>query len=248
MVSPLSLGAPLVPPAAPLAPAVLGAPVAAPAVPAAPSAPQEPAVPRRARRVTHRPLAPLLDGFAPLVPGERRLLTPAAPVVMANRVQSGVGALRLEVLAPTGRLVVGCVLDGTQSVILGPGPVHGPGTARPFVSVSGLVATLDLAQIRSLTRFVVLLRDPPPGGALLVVSAGTSRLEVALEPGAQGGSWVALTGHVVRGALVLRAEHEVLDGGLREATAAHGYDQLVWHGTDSLLNSTTQPEGRTPWQ
>lgn len=225
-------------------------PTPAPAL-AAPAvvAPARPAGAASSGARVHRALPALPDGFAPLVPGERRQLTPATPVVLANRVQSGVGALGLEVLAPpTGRLVIGFELDGTQGLVLGPGPAHGPGTARPLVSVSGSSATLDLAQVRALSRFVVLLRDPPTGGALLAVTVGSSRLEVALAPGAQGGTWVALTGHVVRGALVLRAEHEVLDGGLREATAAHGYDQLVWHGTDSLLNSTTQPEGRTPWQ
>lgn len=202
----------------------------------APTAPPAPS-PKPRPPVDRTPLPALLPGLARVGPGERRVLTPEAPVVMLNRVQSGVGALRLDVVSPHPlRLAVVFAFDGRESILCGPGPVHGPDLRRPAVSLLGdTSASLDLGRVRSLGRFLLLLQAHVYGGALVVSTFGGSRLEVPLPEEPAYGTLALVSGYVVRGALVVRAEVDRVEGGLREAARAHGYDELGWLDANTPL-------------
>ena len=57
---------------------------------------------------------------------------------------------------------------------------------------------------------------------------GGSRVDAPLPSVAAGSSAVLLSGYVVEGELVLRAEGRVVVGGPARASAAYGYDALRW--------------------
>jgi len=195
------------------------------------------------------PLPPLLRGLPGVGQGERLLLAADAPVVQLTRVQTGVGGLRGELhTAVDASVVVAYELaDRTQGVVRDSHP-YGPDDRRPVVHLAGPRFTVDLRQARALRRFVVVVRPADPAGVavegvLVVTTTGGSRLEVPLDPSDAGRtgaatdrtSTVALTGHLVRGALVLRAEHARQVRPLRDALAAYGYRRLSWRDADTVL-------------
>ncbi|MGC5167426.1 hypothetical protein [Luteimicrobium sp. DT211] len=194
------------------------------------------------------PLPPLLAGLPGVGQGERLLLARDAPVVQLTRVQSGVGGLRGELhTAVDASVVVAYELaDRTQGVVREAHP-YGPDERRPVVHLAGTRFTVDLRQARELRRFVVVVRPAEPAaaveGVLVVTTTGGSRLEIPLDPSDAGPSGpdpgrtstVALTGHLVRGALVLRAEHARQVRPLRDALAAYGYRRLSWRDADTVL-------------
>lgn len=187
----------------------------------------------------HDPLAPLLPDIPRIAPGERRVLGPGSPVVMLNRVQSGVGALRIEVASGHElRLAMAYVWDSVPGIVCGPGTVHGPDAAHPVVSLIGEAgASIDLGNIGLLDRFLLLLQAHQYGGTLVATTVGGSRLEIPLPEGPAVGTLALLSGYRVRGALILRAEVDQVAGGLREAVRAYGYDQIGWLDTNTPLST-----------
>jgi hypothetical protein len=184
--------------------------------------------------------------------GERRVLDANDPVVQLGRVPSGVGGLVGELHGPQeATLAVVYELErGLAGVVRGTG--QAPDGLRPVVFVARSRFTLDLRQVGALRRFLVLARasDGPLDGTLVVRPAGAARIEVPLAPvtaspgvtGAPstsvpgGPGWsVLLSGHVVRGSIVLRAERAVVAGGLRDVAAAYGYGSLTWRDADTVL-------------
>jgi len=228
------------------------APAPAPVAPAPPAVVLDLAPPAGATAPAHAdrtPLPPLLRGLPGVGQGERRLLAAGAPVVQLTRVQSGVGGLRGELhTADDASVVVAYELaDRTQGVVRDSHP-YGPDDRRPVVHLAGPRFTVDLRQARALRRFVVVVRPAattggPVEGVLVVTTTGGSRLEVPLDPSDAGHagpdprrtSTVALTGYLVRGALVLRAEHTRQVRPLRDALAAYGYRRLSWRDADTVL-------------
>jgi len=229
------------------------APAAGPDLPvAAPSLALDLAPPAGATppaRPGRTPLPPLLRGLPGVGQGERRLLSADAPVVQLTRVQTGVGGLRGELhTAVDASVVVAYELaDRTQGVVRDSQP-YGPDDRRPVVHLAGPRFTVDLRQARALRRFVVVVRPADPAGpavegVLVLTTTGGSRLEIPLDPSDAGRtgtaadrtSTVALTGHLVRGALVLRAEHARQVRPLRDALAAYGYRGLSWRDADTVL-------------
>ncbi|GII99923.1 hypothetical protein CLV28_3001 [Sediminihabitans luteus] len=183
----------------------------------------------------HRALPPLLRGFPGVRGAERRVLTPDAPVVMLDRVQSGVGPLRVALASSTPMgMAVAYELDGHEGLLRGPVGGYAPSHHRPVVSLSGTTLDVDLGHVRGLSRFLVMLRAVTFDGTLVVTTLGGARIEVPLaHDGDPGEDLVALSGYVVRGALTLRAEMDVQDDGLRGATAAYGYDEITWRDRDT---------------
>lgn len=194
------------------------------------------------------PLPPLLPGFRPVAPGERIVLDDDTPVVQLSRVQSGVGGLRVafETALPAAVAIL-YELRGGQGALRGPDAGFAPDHRRPVVSLSGLAVQLDLRQVRALGRFLVAVRAPRVDGVLVVETAGGARLEVPLRTddgdrrpssGAGGSApdLVALSGYRVRGALVLRAEDQLVTGGLRAVATAYGYRELTWRDPDTPLD------------
>ena len=171
------------------------------------------------------------------------LLTQHAPTVTLNRVQSGVGVLRIEAAcAPSvGDLRLGCAYQlnsGVTSVVQhASGVKAGPaGTQQPLI-IGGRgqyeAITLDLVQVRDLDRLVIYAFSGSDsalrwGGTLVVTTFGQDRIKVALDHPPSTGVVVLLSVFNVAGELVIRSEAEHVPGSLRDACVAFGFDQIAW--------------------
>jgi uncharacterized protein involved in tellurium resistance len=175
--------------------------------------------------------------------GERTLLTPSSPTVTLNRLQSGVGVLSIDAACSpaVGDLRIGAayqLTDGHSSVLSRSGSI----TTAPRNSRRPVIAArreeyerllVDLRQSRKLERLVVYGFSESGaelkwGGTLLVRTAGGARVEIPLDQPASARVVVLLSIYNVRGEFVLRAELESIDGGIRNAVQAYGFDRITW--------------------
>jgi len=175
--------------------------------------------------------------------GQRVILTVSDPTVTLTRMQSAIGTLRFEaaVSREVGDLQLGCAyqLGSGLSSVLTPDGDHRlapPGSRRP-VLLSGHdefgTVDVDLRQSRDLRRLAVYAysasRAPLRwGGTLLVETFGGARIELPLESLQGGDVAVLMSLYNVRGEFVLRAEMQTLNGDVREACRAYGYDRITW--------------------
>lgn len=172
-----------------------------------------------------------------------RVLDADHPTVTLTRLQSGVGALTVSAAVSTavGDARLGCAyaLTGDRSSLvqaaseLSQGPA---GTRRPVI-VAGRdrfeTLTVDLAQVRDVERFVVYLYSPIRqslswGGAVVVETFAGHRIEIPISRPASTGVLVSLSVYNVDGELVLRNEDTLVDGPVRSAAAAFGFDRISW--------------------
>lgn len=174
--------------------------------------------------------------------GQRRILTVAEPTVTLSRLQSGIGTLRFEAACSdeVGDLRLGAayqLASGLSSTVALPRRRLGPPDSRRPVLVAGQdrFATLavDLRQCRELRRLAILAfsesRSPLHwGGTLVAETFGGARIEVPLETLRGGQVAVLMSLYNVRGEFVLRAEMQTLDGDVREACRAYGYERITW--------------------
>jgi uncharacterized protein involved in tellurium resistance len=199
-----------------------------------------PAVPPRPAAVpTSRPVRPVPRTRS----GERTQLTPKAPTVTLNRLQSGIGVLSVEAACSdaVGDLRIGCayeLADGHTSTVQRAG---GSSTA-PKDSRRPIIAgrrdqferlMLDLRQSRQLERLVVygFSESGAPlrwGGTLIVTTAGGARIELPLDRPPSAGVTVFLSIYNVRGEFVIRAEMEIIAGSVRDAVKAYGFNRISW--------------------
>jgi hypothetical protein len=175
--------------------------------------------------------------------GQRVILTVSDPTVTLTRMQSAIGTLRFEaaVSREVGDLQLGCAyqLRSGLSSVLTPDGDHRlapPGSRRP-VLVSGHdefgTVDVDLRQSPDLRRLAVYAysasRAPLRwGGTLIVQTFGGARIELPLESLQGGDVAVLMSLYNVRGEFVLRAEMQTLNGDVREACRAYGYDRITW--------------------
>jgi uncharacterized protein involved in tellurium resistance len=176
--------------------------------------------------------------------GRRVILTVSVPTVTLTRLQSAIGTLRFEaaVSSEVGDLQLGCAYrlrSGLSSVLQPDGDhrVAPPGSRRP-VLVAGRddgfgTVEVDLRQSRDLDRLVLYAfsasRAPLRwGGTLVVETFGKARIELPLESLQGGDVAVLMSLYNVRGEFVLRAEMQTLNGDVREACRAYGYDRITW--------------------
>ena len=218
-------------PAAPAAGAAsldLSRPVGGPA----PAAPSPPAAPRRVARPLPRARS-----------GERTLLTPKAPTITLNRLQSGIGVLTIEAACSpaVGDLRIGAayeLADGHSSLVSRVGGLTtGPRSSRRPVIVARAEQyerlVIDLRQSRQLDRLVVYGFSESGGqlnwgGTLVLQTVGGARVELPLDRPASGGVTVLLSIYNVRGEFVVRAEMENIAGSIRTAVQAYGFDRISW--------------------
>jgi len=199
-------------------------------------APTSAHAPQQRRRVDQRVRA-----------GERVILTPTDPTVTLTALQSGIGSLTIEAAtsAEVGDLRLGCAyefdtgtstpLEMTMQMTQG-NRLAPPHSKRPVLLGSRdrfEKIAIDLRQCRSLHRLVVYAfsearRPLDWGGTLIVTTFGGGRVEVPLESLQGGQIAVLMSIHQVRGELVLRAEMQALNGDVREAARAYGYDRITW--------------------
>jgi hypothetical protein len=158
-------------------------------------------------------------------------------------VQSGVGSLTIEAACSpaVGDLRLGCAYELTSGLTSLVQPDGGPTTAPPTGRRPVLAASheqfetlrIDLRRSRELRRLVVLAYSGSGaelswGGTLIVRTFGGTRVEVPLARDPASGVLVALSLYAVDGEYVLRAEDELVPGGLREACTAYGFDAITW--------------------
>lgn len=178
-----------------------------------------------------------------MAPGSRTILTPRAPTVTLNRVQSGVGTLTVEaVCSPAvGDVRLGALYqlaDRTTSIVqhstgLSTAP---PGSRRPVITgARGEFdrLTVDLRQSRSLDRLLVYAFSESGGelfwgGTLVTTTFGGARIELPLDLGTHRGPIGLLSLYNVDGEFVLRAESEKVTGAAREVASLFGYDRITW--------------------
>ncbi len=171
---------------------------------------------------------------------ERRVLGVADRVVHLTRIQSAVGRLRVEPALGAGEHVdLGCALetaDRQESIVLGTLNRQGPDPRRPMVRCGGHGVEVDLRRIHSLSRLlIVAVGGRLPGGTLVISTYGGSRMEIPLRNGPTLGAQALLTGYVVQGRLVLRAELDPFSGTLQQVCGAYGYTELTWRDPGTPL-------------
>jgi hypothetical protein len=184
-------------------------------------------------------------GYTPgqVLAGSPTVLVPDSPTVALTAVQSGIGALTVHAVCGdgVGDLRLACAYElhtGLSSII---SDVSGlriapAGSRRPVVLAGRAryeTLTVDLRQVTDLRRLVVVAFTPsgavvPWGGALVVETLGGARVDVPLDHAPSAGVLVALSVLNVSGRLVLRAEHELVAGTLRDACTAYGFDRITW--------------------
>jgi uncharacterized protein involved in tellurium resistance len=207
--------------------------------------PRPPAPPRP--RVPALPPPPRVDST-----GTARL-TPRSPTVTLDRLQSGVGALKLSLVkAPgAGDLSLGCAYqftDGGQGVVQRLGgalsaPVAAPSPLlRLDAGPAAETLLVDLRRVRSLRRLLLYGYSPAGSvvswdGAVIVETYGGARVEAPVDAAPSAGTMALLTVYVVDGEAVLRAEMEPFPGPAEQATRGYGYD-LLW------LDGRVPPGGR----
>jgi hypothetical protein len=175
--------------------------------------------------------------------GSRLVLTVAEPTVTLTRLQSAIGTLTFEAACSdeVGDLRIGAAYQlrsgpSTTIQLTGGNRLAPPRSRRPLMIAThdrfGAIA-LDLRQSRDLERlglyaFSESRRPLNWGGTLVVETFGKARIELPLES-LQGGDVAMLMSlYNVRGEFVLRAEMQALNGGVREACRAYGYDRITW--------------------
>ncbi|RNI19020.1 hypothetical protein [Flexivirga caeni] len=176
-------------------------------------------------------------GLPTINAGERRPMTENEPVVELTRMQSAAGGLDAKVaVSNPSEVILGLVFetgDSRESLVLPGLSQQGPDPRRPIfrATTSGVAVNLRrITDIHRLVLFAVPTRPSKqlPGGTVTVTTYGESRLEIPLVAGPTLGAQALLTGYVVEGRLVLRAEHDPYSGTLQQICAAYGYREISW--------------------
>ena len=169
--------------------------------------------------------------------GERRLLTEREPVVLLQRLQSAAGGLDVRVAVPNpSEVVLGCVFetsDRRESLVLPGLSQQGPDPRSPIFRATSNGVVVNLRHIARIHRFLVFAvptrpSRQMPAGTVTATTYGHSRMELPLEGGPSLGANALLSGHVVEGRLVLRAEYDPYSGTLEQVCTAYGYRELSW--------------------
>jgi hypothetical protein len=92
---------------------------------------------------------------------------------------------------------------------------------------------VDLRRCRELRRLAVYALAPSRqpltwSGTLVVTTFGGGRIDLPLEALRPGATAVLLSVYNVAGEFVVRAEMEAVEGSLRDAARAYGYDRITW--------------------
>jgi uncharacterized protein involved in tellurium resistance len=175
--------------------------------------------------------------------GARTILTVAEPTVTLTRLQSAIGTLHFEAACSdeVGDLRIGAAYQlrsGQSSTVqlTGGNRLAPPRSRRPIlISAHERFGTIsvDLRQSRELERLAIYAFSESRtalswGGSLIVETFGKARIELPLDSLQGGDVAVLMSLYNVRGEFVLRAEMQALNGGVREACRAYGYDRITW--------------------
>ncbi len=176
-------------------------------------------------------------GLPTIEEGERRILTVDDPVVHLTRMQSSAGGLEIQAFTPApNQLLLGCAFetsDQLESIVLPGLHPQGPDPRSPIFRSTPQGVSVNLRAVTQIARFFVIGLPQTgnrsmPGGTLVLTTYGGSRMEVVLDTSATYGAKALLTGYVVEGRIVLRAEHDPFSGTLQQVAGVYGYDQMTW--------------------
>ena len=176
-------------------------------------------------------------GLPTIEEGERRILTVDDPVVHLTRMQSSAGGLEIQAFTPApNQLLLGCAFetsDQLESIVLPGLHPQGPDPRSPIFRSTPQGVSINLRAVKQIARFFVIGLPQTgnrsmPGGTLVLTTYGGSRMEVVLDTSATYGTKALLTGYVVEGRIVLRAEHDPFSGTLQQVAGVYGYDQMTW--------------------
>jgi uncharacterized protein involved in tellurium resistance len=171
------------------------------------------------------------------------LLSPKAPTVTLNRLQTGIGTMSFDGAwsEAVGDLRLGCAYQlrsGLSSTVqLASGNRFGPPKSRRPVIVGHRdefeQISIDLRQCQDLERLVIYgfsVSGAPIrwGGTLIVTTFGRDRIELPIEFQPSGGTVVFMSLYNVKGEFVIRAEMEIVTGEIRDACRAYGFDRITW--------------------
>lgn len=158
-------------------------------------------------------------------------------MVHLTRTQSAAGALEFTTAtAQQKQLLLGCAfetMDHSESMVLPGLHPQGPDPQSPIFRATPAGATINLRAITAVRRFFVIglpqtANRSMPGGTLVLQTYGGARLEVVMDTSTTYGAKALITGFVVEGRIVLRAEHDPFSGTLQQVAGVYGYDQLTW--------------------
>jgi len=175
--------------------------------------------------------------------GGRTILGRDAPTVTLTRTQTGIGTLAVEAACSdeVGDLRLGCAYQlrsGQSSTVqvtsgnrLAPPRSRRPALVGSYERYERI--SVDLRQCREIERLAFYAFSESRaqltwGGTLIATTLGGAKIEVPLEQLAAGAVAMLLSVYNVRGEFVLRAEMQTIDGSIREACRAYGYDQITW--------------------
>jgi uncharacterized protein involved in tellurium resistance len=175
--------------------------------------------------------------------GVPTLLSPSAPSVNLTRLQAGIGTLTFEAAwsEAVGDLRLGCAYQlrsGLSSTLqLAAGNRFAPPNSRRPVIVAHRdefeQISIDLRQCQDLERLVVYGFSVSRaqinwGGTLVVTTFGQDRIELPIEFRPSGGTAVFMSLYNVLNEFVIRAEMEIVNGEIRDACRAYGFDRITW--------------------
>jgi hypothetical protein len=190
--------------------------------------------PRSRRPPTRRRLAPARR----VTLNQPLTLTPELPTVVLTRLQSAVGTLETTFYwsQPVGgRLLVAYQKKSREIRIATPtsDPVDDLDCFRLDHRHKDTRLSWDLLHVRDIDRLMLATGVGPSAhpvtGVLTLVTHSGARIEVPTVSLPQsGGVTVLVTIYNVDGELVIRAEHDKINGTLKTACAAYGYDRLTW--------------------
>jgi uncharacterized protein involved in tellurium resistance len=205
-----------------------------------------PAAPAGLSRASQPELAPPGRTLRPMArarAGIDTILSAKSPTVTLTRVQSGVGQLTFDAAASgsVGDLRLGCAYQfrsGHSSTVQhAGGNARGPRDSNRPVIIGSRDRferiTIDLRQSRELERLMLYAFSESAGqlnwdGTLIVTTFGGAKIELPLARPASRGVLVLMTLYNVRGEYVLRGEAEEINGSVRDACTAYGYDRITW--------------------
>lgn len=169
--------------------------------------------------------------------GAPTILTGRIPVVTLNRLQSGIGAVRLDLTCPdSGPVQLGCVYQlhsGFSSVLWSCAPATPESLLTLSARPDGQSIVLDAVRCRGLDRLIVLLAVAVPlapqwTATLRMSTYGGTMIDVPLDRPPDVGMLVAVSLHNLSGEFVVRAECEQFAGSARDAATAYGFDRVDW--------------------
>lgn len=160
-------------------------------------------------------------------------LTPQQPTAVLTRIQSGIGALSIEIrwAEPSRGWLIGIyqLTTGENRII--------PPSDSTFTVSDGILAdhrgqyprlTVDLQRIRHLERLLIAASASTPlTGAMIITAYGGARIDLSVDLPAPGVA-ALVSIYNVDGQLVLRAERDMVGGSLRDVCLAYGYDRITW--------------------